>query len=133
MRLKEKNLLQKFATTLKMFSAQGAKKVEYGILSKIWYVPTLQAYPYVYQPVNISTAVLFSPVYITTLWISICFLFNPPIAQWVKRWPTDLAVPNSSHAQSKIFSTVKQGSVAHSLSLSSAHHPDMTEILWKRT
>ena len=31
MRLKEKNLLQKFAATLKKFSAQGAKKVEYGI------------------------------------------------------------------------------------------------------
>ena len=30
MRLKEKKLLQKFATTLKKFSAQGAKKVEYG-------------------------------------------------------------------------------------------------------
>ena len=29
MRLKEKNLLQKFAATLKKFSAQGAKKVEY--------------------------------------------------------------------------------------------------------
>ena len=35
MRLKEKNLLQKFAATetLKKFSAQGAKKVEYGSLS----------------------------------------------------------------------------------------------------
>ena len=32
MRLKEKNLLQKFAATLKKFSAQGAKKVEYGML-----------------------------------------------------------------------------------------------------
>ena len=31
MALKEKNLLQKFAATLKKFSAQGAKKVEYGI------------------------------------------------------------------------------------------------------
>ena len=30
MRLKEKNLLQKFAATLKKFSEQGAKKVEYG-------------------------------------------------------------------------------------------------------
>ena len=31
MRLKEKNLLKKFAATLKKFSAQGAKKVEYGM------------------------------------------------------------------------------------------------------
>ena len=30
MRLKEKKLLQKFAATLKKFSALGAKKVEYG-------------------------------------------------------------------------------------------------------
>ena len=30
MRLKEKKLLKKFAATLKKFSAQGAKKVEYG-------------------------------------------------------------------------------------------------------
>ena len=37
MRLKEKNLLQKFAATLKKFSAQGAKKVEYGI-SKMFVV-----------------------------------------------------------------------------------------------
>ena len=35
MRLKEKNLLKKFAATLKKFSAQGAKKVEYGTLSHI--------------------------------------------------------------------------------------------------
>ena len=32
MRLKEKNLLKKFAATLKKFSAQGAEKVEYGSL-----------------------------------------------------------------------------------------------------
>ena len=31
MRLKEKNLLQKFAATLKKFSTQGAKQVEYGM------------------------------------------------------------------------------------------------------
>ena len=31
MRLKEKKILQKFAATLKKFSAQGAKKVDYGI------------------------------------------------------------------------------------------------------
>ena len=31
MRLKEKHLLTKFAATLKKFSAQGAKKVEYGM------------------------------------------------------------------------------------------------------
>ena len=34
MRLKEKNLLKKFAATLKKFRAKGAKKVEYGIYSK---------------------------------------------------------------------------------------------------
>ena len=29
-----------------------------------------------------------------------------PVAQWVKRWPTDLAVPGSSPARDEIFSTV---------------------------
>ena len=51
-----------------------------------------------------------------------------PVAQWVKRWPTDLAVPSlKSPAQGKIFS------IAHSLSLSPVDCPDMTEILWKWT
>ena len=35
MRLKEKKLLQKFAATLKKFSAQGAKKVEYGMFKGV--------------------------------------------------------------------------------------------------
>ena len=30
-----------------------------------------------------------------------------PVAKWVKRWPTDLAVPGSSTSRGKIFSTVK--------------------------
>ena len=29
-----------------------------------------------------------------------------PVAQWVKRWPTDLAVPSSSPAQDEMFSSV---------------------------
>ena len=29
-----------------------------------------------------------------------------PVAEWVKRWPTDLAVPSSSPARGEIFSTV---------------------------
>ena len=54
-----------------------------------------------------------------------------PVAQWVKRWPTDPSVPRSSPARGEIFSTVKRGSIAHSLSTSNC--PDMTEILLKRT
>ena len=38
MHLKEKKLLKKFAATLKKFSAQGAKKVEYGIFSSAIFV-----------------------------------------------------------------------------------------------
>ena len=45
----------------------------------------------------------------------LCWLKGSPVAQWVKRWPTDLAVPGSSRAQGGFFSTVK-GSVAHRLS-----------------
>ena len=55
-----------------------------------------------------------------------------PVAQWVKRWPPDLAVPSSSPARGEIFSTIN-GSTTHSLSLSSAHRTDMTEILSERT
>ena len=32
-----------------------------------------------------------------------------PVAQWVKRWPTDLAVPSSIPTRGKISSTVKGG------------------------
>ena len=34
MRLKEKKILKKFVATLKKFSAQGAKKVDYGNIKK---------------------------------------------------------------------------------------------------
>ena len=56
-----------------------------------------------------------------------------PVVQWVKRWPTDLAVVSSSTARFEDLFNRKRGSIAHSLSLSSAHRPDMTEILLKRT
>ena len=56
-----------------------------------------------------------------------------PVAQWVKRWPTDLAVVSSSPAWGEDLFSRKRVSIAHSLSLSSAHRPDMTEILLKRT
>ena len=53
------------------------------------------------------------------------------VAQWVKCWPTDLAsrvrVPSRGN-----LCNHKWGSTAHSLSLSSAHCPDMTEIWLKR-
>ena len=32
--------------------------------------------------------------------------YGAPVAQWVKRWPTDLAVPSSIPARGEIFSTV---------------------------
>ena len=51
-----------------------------------------------------------------------------PGDQWVKRWPTDLAVPGSSPAQGEIFLTA-----AHSLPFSCFHRPAITEILLKRT
>ena len=54
------------------------------------------------------------------------------MAQWVKRWTTDLAVPSSIPTRGEIFNR-KPGSIAHSLSLSTSHRPDMTEILLKRS
>ena len=61
-----------------------------------------------------------------------CFLpkkYGARLAQLVKLWPADLAVPGLSPAQGEIFSIVNRGAIAHSLSLSSSHRPDMTEIL----
>ena len=55
-----------------------------------------------------------------------------PVAQCVKCWPTDLAVLSSIPARGEIFSLVN-GVPVHSLSLSTSHRPDMTEILLKRT
>ena len=50
------------------------------------------------------------------------------MAQWVKRWATDLAVPSSIPARGRLFSTVN-GVPLHTAS----HRPDMSEILLKRT
>ena len=55
-----------------------------------------------------------------------------PVAQWVKRWPADLADRVRSSLEVK-SSQPKRSSIAHSLSLSSEHRSDMTEILLKRT
>ena len=35
-------------------------------------------------------------------------LSGVPVAKWVKRWPTDLAVPSSIPALGRIFSTVNR-------------------------
>ena len=56
-----------------------------------------------------------------------------PVAQWVQRWPTDLAVVSSSLARGEDLFNRKRGSIAHSISLSSVHRPDMPKILLKRT
>ena len=53
------------------------------------------------------------------------------VAQSVKRWPTDLALSGSNPAEGNIFNR-KRCSIAHSLSLSNSHRPDMTEILLNR-
>ena len=54
-----------------------------------------------------------------------------PVAQWVKRWPTDLA--DRVRSSLEVKSQLKRSSIAYSLSLSSEHRPDMIEILLKRT
>ena len=46
-----------------------------------------------------------------------------PVAQWIKRRPTDLADP--------VLLNRKRSSIVHSLSLSTSHHPDKTEIVEK--
>ena len=52
-----------------------------------------------------------------------------PVAQW----PTDLAVPVPIPASGGNVFSRKRGCIAHSLSLSSVHRPDLTETLLKRT
>ena len=42
-------------------------------------------------------------VYVTQSFI--CYDWGAAVAQWVKRWPTELAVLSLSLAQDKIFST----------------------------
>ena len=55
-----------------------------------------------------------------------------PVAQWFKRWPTDLAVSGSSPARGGNISNRKRGFIAHGLSLKANHRPDMSEILLKK-
>ena len=51
------------------------------------------------------------------------FDLRSPQAQWVKRWPTDLAVESSSPAQGEIFSTVS------GVSLDTAFHYHLPVVL----
>ena len=55
-----------------------------------------------------------------------------PVAQWVNHWPTDIADRVRSLLEAK-SSQPETGSIAHSLSLSTTHRPDMTKILLKKT
>ena len=54
-----------------------------------------------------------------------------PLTYWVKHWPTDLAVMGLIPRESGNLVKPKQGSIAHNLSLSSSHLPDITEIQLK--
>ena len=51
-----------------------------------------------------------------------------PAGRWVKCWSTDLTVLSWLNPLNS-----KRGSIVHSLSLSSARRPDMTEVLFKST
>ena len=65
---------------------------------------------------------------------TLTFVWNgASVALWVKRWYTDLAGLGSIPAWDRNLSKRKRSSIAHSLSLSSNHRPDMTKILLKRT
>ena len=66
--------------------------------------------------------VMFAPTYVSQY-------IRALVGQRVKRWPSDIAVSVSSTARGGDLFNRKRGSIAHSLSLSPAHHPDMTEIL----
>ena len=53
-----------------------------------------------------------------------------PVAQWVERWPADLAVLRSIPGAANILNR-NRGSIAHNISLSPFHLPDMTDITLK--
>ena len=55
-----------------------------------------------------------------------------PVAQSVKRWPTDPAVPNSSPARDEIFSTVNEVPLHTAFHYFHYHRPDTTEMLFKK-
>ena len=57
-------------------------------------------------------------------------VYKRSVAQEVRRWPIDLAVPGSRPA-CDLFNC-KRGSIAHSHSLLPDHRPDMTIILFNR-
>ena len=44
--------------------------------------------------------------YATIISVDLAKYVGTPVAQWVKRWPTDLVVPSSSPARGEIFPTV---------------------------
>ena len=55
------------------------------------------------------------------------------VALWVKRWPAELVATGSILAGGDNLFNCKQGSIAHSPSVSPSHRTVMTEILLKRT
>ena len=59
--------------------------------------------------------------------------FGAPVAQKVKHWPAALAVLGLRPAGGENLFNQDLGFIAHSLSFSSSHHPNMTEVLLKRT
>ena len=61
------------------------------------------------------------------------FPLGAPVAPWVKLWPSNLAVLDLSPAWGGNLFNLKQGSIAHSLSLSPAHGLDISGMLLKRT
>ena len=68
-----------------------------------------------------------------TLFFRIMLPKGTPVAQEVKCWPADLAVPDSIPSGGEHISNHKQGSLAHSFLSSPKNCPGMTEILFKRT
>ena len=60
------------------------------------------------------------------------FYCGAPVSQLAKRRPTDLAVSGLSLVRGGNLSERKRSFIAHSLSLSTSHRFDMTEILLKR-
>ena len=82
--------------------------------------------------INMLESIYLALTYCMYLWAQSPVERGAPVAQQVKHWPANLAVPGSRPAEGGNLSNRGQRSIPHSLSLSPSHRPDMTEILLKR-
>ena len=130
---KSKDLDLSYKTDLDFWDCFGRKKLCL-IIQEIWYLSDKSFCCLPRHHRSLYTQLSTSWVH-QLIWIyqSIHCAGGALVAQWVKHWPTDLVGPGPEFDTGLKWNPYhKRGCIAHSLSLPSAHHPDITEILLKR-